>query len=36
VILDKDFKDEIRKDIYGFFKSEKIYKDLSIPWKVCL
>jgi transitional endoplasmic reticulum ATPase len=34
VILDHEFKEEIRKDIYGFFRSEQVYKELSIPWKV--
>lgn len=35
VILDADFKKALQKDIYGFFSSEKLYKDLGIPWKVC-
>ncbi|KAK7054214.1 ATP-dependent Zn protease [Favolaschia claudopus] len=33
VILDDTFKKELQKDIYGFFKSEKVYRDLVIPWK---
>ncbi|KAJ7240302.1 P-loop containing nucleoside triphosphate hydrolase protein [Mycena haematopus] len=33
VILDEVFKKDLQKDIYGFFKSETIYKDLAIPWK---
>ncbi|KAF7352639.1 ATP-dependent Zn protease [Mycena venus] len=33
VILDDKFKKELQKDIYGFFKSEPIYKELAIPWK---
>ncbi|GLB33979.1 putative ATPase associated with various cellular activities (AAA) [Lyophyllum shimeji] len=33
VILKKDFKMSLQKDVYGFFSSEKIYKDLGIPWK---
>ncbi|KAJ7368476.1 P-loop containing nucleoside triphosphate hydrolase protein [Mycena albidolilacea] len=33
VILDDGFKKNLQKDIYGFFKSEPIYKDLAIPWK---
>lgn len=35
VILDETFKKALKKDIYGFFSSEKLYKDLGIPWKVC-
>lgn len=35
VILKDEFKKAIQKDVYGFFSSEKIYKDLQIPWKVC-
>jgi transitional endoplasmic reticulum ATPase len=35
VILKDDFKKAIQKDVYGFFASEQIYKDLEIPWKVC-
>lgn len=33
VILDDKFKKALQKDIYGFFESEGIYKDLAIPWK---
>ncbi|KAJ7094601.1 P-loop containing nucleoside triphosphate hydrolase protein [Mycena belliarum] len=33
VILSDDFKKTLQKDIYGFFKSEPIYKELAIPWK---
>ncbi|KAH6914827.1 ATP-dependent Zn protease [Coprinopsis sp. MPI-PUGE-AT-0042] len=33
VILKDEFKKAIQKDVYGFFSSEKIYKDLGIPWK---
>ncbi|KAG9018836.1 hypothetical protein FRB90_009123 [Tulasnella sp. 427] len=33
VILDADFKKRLQDDVNGFFKSEKVYKDLSIPWK---
>lgn len=35
VILDETFKTALQKDIYGFFTSEDIYKELAIPWKVC-
>ena len=34
VILKDDFKKAMQKDVYGFFSSEKTYKDLGIPWKV--
>jgi len=33
VILKDTFKKALQKDVYGFFTSEKIYKDLGIPWK---
>ncbi|KAG8904720.1 hypothetical protein FRB99_001306 [Tulasnella sp. 403] len=33
VILDPDFKKRLQDDVSGFFSSEKIYKDLAIPWK---
>ncbi|KAJ7683999.1 P-loop containing nucleoside triphosphate hydrolase protein [Mycena rosella] len=33
VILSDDFKKNLQKDVYGFFKSESIYKELAIPWK---
>lgn len=33
VILKDTFKKVLQKDVYGFFSSEKIYKDLGIPWK---
>ncbi|KAJ7507987.1 P-loop containing nucleoside triphosphate hydrolase protein [Mycena galericulata] len=33
VILKDEFKTNLKKDIYGFFKSEAIYKELAIPWK---
>lgn len=37
VILKEDFKKALKKDVYGFFGSEEIYKELEIPWKVyCL
>lgn len=34
IILDADFKRNLRKDVSGFFTSEDIYKKLAIPWKV--
>ncbi|KAJ7617376.1 P-loop containing nucleoside triphosphate hydrolase protein [Roridomyces roridus] len=33
VILTDEFKTALKKDVYGFFKSEPIYKELAIPWK---
>jgi len=34
VILKDTFKKALQKDVYGFFASEAIYKDLGITWKV--
>jgi hypothetical protein len=34
VVLKDDFKKSLKKDIYGFFTSEGVYKELAIPWKV--
>ncbi len=34
VILHEDFKQAFREDIEGFFESEKVYREYSIPWKV--
>lgn len=33
IILDKQTKNDIRTDVESFFDSEKLYKDLFIPWK---
>ncbi|KAJ7765062.1 P-loop containing nucleoside triphosphate hydrolase protein [Mycena maculata] len=33
VVLKDEFKKNLKKDVYGFFKSEAIYKELAIPWK---
>ncbi|KIY49385.1 P-loop containing nucleoside triphosphate hydrolase protein [Fistulina hepatica ATCC 64428] len=33
VILKDEFKEKLQKDVYGFFTSEHIYKELAIPWK---
>ncbi|KAL0562813.1 hypothetical protein V5O48_019265, partial [Marasmius crinis-equi] len=33
VILKDEFKTSLQKDVYGFFDSEDLYKDLGIPWK---
>ncbi|KAH9948338.1 P-loop containing nucleoside triphosphate hydrolase protein [Amylocystis lapponica] len=33
VILKDSFKSALKKDVYGFFSSEELYKNLSIPWK---
>jgi len=35
IILKQAFKEKLQKDVYGFFASEAIYKELAIPWKVC-
>ena len=34
VILEDDFKTTLKKDVFGFFSSERVYLDLQIPWKV--
>lgn len=34
VILKDQFKTNMKKDIFGFFESEDLYKSLGIPWKV--
>lgn len=34
VILKQEFKDQIQGDIESFFKSEAVYKELAVPWKV--
>ncbi|KAF9569095.1 P-loop containing nucleoside triphosphate hydrolase protein [Agrocybe pediades] len=33
VILKDAFKKALQKDVYGFFASEALYKELAIPWK---
>lgn len=33
VILEKERKDTIIKDVIGFFDSEKRYEEFSVPWK---
>ncbi|KAE9410154.1 P-loop containing nucleoside triphosphate hydrolase protein [Gymnopus androsaceus JB14] len=33
VILKDKFKKDFQKDVYGFFDSEELYKELGIPWK---
>ncbi|KAH8830360.1 P-loop containing nucleoside triphosphate hydrolase protein [Flagelloscypha sp. PMI_526] len=33
VILKPEFKQTIQQDIYGFWKAEKVYKELGVPWK---
>jgi hypothetical protein len=33
VILDEDFKKRVVADYRSFFKAEKTYKDLEVPWK---
>lgn len=34
VILEDEFKKNLQKDVFGFFDSEELYKNLAIPWKV--
>jgi transitional endoplasmic reticulum ATPase len=34
VILKDAFKKSLQKDVHGFFDSEHVYKELSLPWKV--
>ncbi|ORY02131.1 hypothetical protein BCR34DRAFT_592018 [Clohesyomyces aquaticus] len=33
VILDLDMKEQLMKDVHGFFDSEQSYAELTIPWK---
>ncbi|EDR12322.1 uncharacterized protein LACBIDRAFT_152223, partial [Laccaria bicolor S238N-H82] len=33
IILKEEFKNALKKDVYGFFSSGAIYKELAIPWK---
>jgi hypothetical protein len=33
VILNEEFKGRVQQDYRSFYKSEKIYKDLQVPWK---
>ncbi|KIJ20334.1 hypothetical protein PAXINDRAFT_166412 [Paxillus involutus ATCC 200175] len=33
VVMKEESKKALQKDIYGFFKSEMVYKKLSLPWK---
>ena len=34
VILKDEFKEHVMDDVEGFFRSEDLYKNLSVPWKV--
>lgn len=36
IILKDEFKTGFKKDVFGFFDSEELYKGLGIPWKVSL
>lgn len=36
VVLKDQFKKNLKKDVFGFFDSETLYKSLAIPWKVNL
>ena len=31
--MDEEFKERLQRDYRSFYKSEKIYKDLQVPWK---
>ncbi|KAI0700787.1 P-loop containing nucleoside triphosphate hydrolase protein [Cytidiella melzeri] len=33
IILKDEFKTTVKKDVFGFFDSEELYKNLGIPWK---
>ncbi|CCL99408.1 uncharacterized protein FIBRA_01426 [Fibroporia radiculosa] len=33
IILKPKFKKSMKKDVFGFFQSEKLFQSLSIPWK---
>ena len=33
VILDAELKRQLQKEYQSFFASERIYKDLGVPWK---
>ena len=34
IILKDEYKAKLQKDVFGFFDSEDMYKELGIPWKV--
>lgn len=34
IILKDQFKKNLKKDVFGFFEAEDLYKSLAIPWKV--
>ena len=34
IILEEDFKENLRQDVYNFFESEKMYQQFQLPWKV--
>lgn len=36
VILKDEFKKNFKKDVFGFFDSEELYRQLAIPWKVSM
>jgi transitional endoplasmic reticulum ATPase len=33
IILKETFKKSFQKDVFGFYDSERLYKELGIPWK---
>lgn len=34
VVMKEEFKEQVMEDVQGFFRSEDLYKSLSVPWKV--
>ncbi|KAI0717306.1 P-loop containing nucleoside triphosphate hydrolase protein [Fomitopsis betulina] len=33
VVMKEEFKEQVMEDVQGFFRSEDLYKSLSVPWK---
>lgn len=36
IILNEEMKQEVIRDVEGFFDERDIYKEFGIPWKVCM
>lgn len=36
IILNEEMKQEVIRDVEGFFDERDIYKEFGIPWKVCI
>lgn len=34
IVLKEEFKEQVMNDVQGFFRSEDLYRSLSVPWKV--